>query len=246
MKEYTGMMDSIVTSAVRSLVFTMIGYALSQSLEFLIMALGFWYGSRLIASGEYTVTQFFVIFIAVVFGGQAAAQFFGYSTSITKAKVAANYILWLRTLQGTVREDNHNAKNGPSGDGAIGLENVEFRYKQRNASRVLKGITMKVRIPTKPTPQAQLTPLSRSNPAPTSPASAPRAAAKPPSSPSSNASTIPSPAASPSTTTTSPPCLPNSTASTCRSCSRNLRSTPGLSARTSLWDYSMSPPTRKC
>ncbi len=29
----------------------MIAYALSQSLEFLVMGLGFWYGSRLIASG---------------------------------------------------------------------------------------------------------------------------------------------------------------------------------------------------
>lgn len=38
--------------------------------------LGFWYGARLIASGEYTSTQFFVIFIAIIFGDQAAAQFF--------------------------------------------------------------------------------------------------------------------------------------------------------------------------
>ena len=144
MREYADMLDRIVTSASRSLYFTMIGYSLSQSLEFLIMALGFWYGSRLIASGEYTVTQFFVIFIAVVFGGQAAGQFFGYSTSISKAKVAANYLLWLRTLRANIGENDSNKGNGPSGDGAVGLENVEFRYKQRDASRVLRGISMKV------------------------------------------------------------------------------------------------------
>ena len=144
MSEYTAKLDKIVNTAARSLSYTMIGYALSQALEFLIMALGFWYGSRLIASGEYTVVQFFVIFIAVVFGGQAAGQFFGYSTSITKAKVAGNYLFWLRTLQSSIGVNDENKDNGPSGDGPVGIEDVEFRYKQRDASRVLRGISMKV------------------------------------------------------------------------------------------------------
>ena len=145
LKEYSDMLDHIVRAGCRSMFLTMIGYALSQSLEFLIEALGFWYGSRLIASGEYSVTQFFVIFIAVVFGGQSAGQFFGYSTSISKAKIAANYLLWLRTLKATIKEDDANRNIGPSGDGPVGVENVEFRYKQRDASRVLRGISMKVR-----------------------------------------------------------------------------------------------------
>lgn len=109
------------------------------------MALGFWYGSRLFASGEYTVTQFFVIFISVVFGGQGAAQFFSYTTSITKAKGSANYILWLRTVKANICETEENRDRGPSGDDvSIGVENVEFRYKQRGAAKVLRGISMKI------------------------------------------------------------------------------------------------------
>ena len=145
--EYGKILDGIAVAAVRFLMFTMIGYALSQSLDFLVMALGFWYGSRLLANGEYTTTQFFVIFIAVIFGGQAAGQFFGYSTSITKAKGAANYILWLRTLKAKIGETESNKDIGPTGDGSIGVEDVEFRYKQRDASRVLRGISMKVSKP---------------------------------------------------------------------------------------------------
>jgi ATP-binding cassette, subfamily B (MDR/TAP), member 1 len=144
LEEYGDALDFIVRKSMRSFFLTMVPYALSQSLDFLIMALGFWYGSRLLAEGEYGIIQFFVIFIAVIFGGQAAGQFFGYSTSITKARPAANYILWLRTLKAAVREDDSNKSIGPSGDGAIALENVEFRYKQRDASRVLKGISMNV------------------------------------------------------------------------------------------------------
>ncbi len=142
--EYNEALGNIVAKVIPSLVVTLIPYALSQSIDFLVMGLGFWYGSQLIASGEYTTTQFFVIFIAVVFGGQGTAQFFSYTTSITKAKVAANYILWLRTVRANIRETDENRDRKPSGDGLIGVENIEFRYKQRDAAKVLRGISMKI------------------------------------------------------------------------------------------------------
>lgn len=145
MRQYSHILHSITNKVVRNLVFTLIPYALSQSADFLVMALGFWYGSQLIAKGEYDTTQFFVIFIAIVFGGQGVAQFFMYSTSITKAKGSANYILWLRTVKPTIRETNETNGKGPSSDGIIAMEEVEFRYKQRNASRVLRGISMMIK-----------------------------------------------------------------------------------------------------
>lgn len=129
----------------KNLIFALIPYALSQSADFLVMALGFWYGSQLIARGEYTVTQFFVIFISIVFGGQGVAQFFMYSTSITKAEGAANYILWLRTIKPNIRESDETTGKGPESDGNIIMNDVEFRYKQRNASRVLRGISMQIK-----------------------------------------------------------------------------------------------------
>ena len=144
LREYDEALGNIVAKVIPGLVVTLIPYALSQSIDFLIMGLGFWYGSRLIASGEYTTTQFFVIFIAVVFGGQGTAQFFSYTTSITKAKVAANYIFWLRTIRANIRETDENRDRKPSGDGLIGVENLEFRYKQRDAAKVLRGISMKI------------------------------------------------------------------------------------------------------
>ncbi|KAK3069898.1 hypothetical protein LTR53_011408 [Teratosphaeriaceae sp. CCFEE 6253] len=147
LEEYNNALGDIVAKVIPGLIVTLIPYALSQSIDFLIMGLGFWYGSRLIASGEYTTTQFFVIFIAVVFGGQGTAQFFGYTTSITKGKGAANYVLWLRTLSPKVhiRETPENKDRKPSGDGPIDVKDVEFRYKQRDAARVLRGISMNIK-----------------------------------------------------------------------------------------------------
>lgn len=144
LREYSDTLQAIVSKVIRNLVVTLIPYAFSQSADFLVMGLGFWYGSQLIAKGEYNVTQFFVIFIAIVFGGQGVAQFFMYSTSITKASGSANYILWLRTVKPTIRESDETKDKGPSEDGPLVMEDVEFRYKQRNASRVLRGISMKI------------------------------------------------------------------------------------------------------
>lgn len=145
--QYSDMLDSIVRRSIKSLLWTMFWFALSQSLDFLVEALGFWYGGQLLASGEYTTEQFYVIFIGVLFAGTAAAQFFGYSTSLTKAVGAANYILWLRTLKPIMQENDQNREKGPEGDSAIRIQDVDFNYKQREASRVLRGFTITVRYP---------------------------------------------------------------------------------------------------
>ncbi|KAL1797292.1 hypothetical protein ACET3X_003898 [Alternaria dauci] len=145
MREYSDTLQAITRKVIRSLTFALVPYALSQSADFLVMALGFWYGSRLIANSEYNTSQFFVIFIAIVFGGQGVAQFFMYSTSITKAEGAANYILWLRTVKPNIHESDETRGKGPSSDGVIAMEDVEFRYKQRDASRVLRGISMRIK-----------------------------------------------------------------------------------------------------
>lgn len=54
------------------------------------MALGFWYGGGLLASGEYSTEQFFIIFIAIVFGGQAAGFLFGFTMSMLRTSISLN------------------------------------------------------------------------------------------------------------------------------------------------------------
>ncbi|KAF2222504.1 P-loop containing nucleoside triphosphate hydrolase protein [Elsinoe ampelina] len=116
-------------------------YALSQSAEFGVLALGFWYGCRLVATGEYTVKQFFIVFVAVFFSGQAAGQFFTYATSITKGVGAVNYIMWLRSIKPIVAETSSNSNFGPDKDlQSLGVSRAEFTYPTRPKDRVLRGI----------------------------------------------------------------------------------------------------------
>ncbi|KAH8587450.1 ATP-binding cassette, subfamily B, member 1 [Bisporella sp. PMI_857] len=142
---YEALLSGIVKTSITTLLWTLGWYALSQSLEFLVMALGFWYGSELLIKGEYTITQFFVIFIAVLFAGQQAAQFFGYTTSITSAGGAANYILWLRFRKPVMQENISNLDQGPSDEGGdISLSEMSFRYR-RTTARVLREISMTIK-----------------------------------------------------------------------------------------------------
>jgi ATP-binding cassette, subfamily B (MDR/TAP), member 1 len=57
-------------------------YAASQSLTFLCMALGFWYGGTLLGRGEYSLFQFFLCFPAIIFGAQSAGTIFSFARKL--------------------------------------------------------------------------------------------------------------------------------------------------------------------
>ncbi|KAM5346966.1 hypothetical protein ACJ41O_009971 [Fusarium nematophilum] len=113
LQEYTEGLGRIVSESIKPLSLIMIPYGLSQSVDFLIMALGFWYGSRLMASGEYTAEQFFLIPMGVLFAGQAAAQLFAASGSLTRARGAANHLLQTRAKSPVVQETTENRDKRP-------------------------------------------------------------------------------------------------------------------------------------
>jgi len=55
------------------------------------MALAFWYGGQLLSKYEYTSQTFFVIFTAIIFGGQAAGFLFGFTMSKHSLLTILNY-----------------------------------------------------------------------------------------------------------------------------------------------------------
>jgi len=141
---FEGSLRHIATSSIKSLGWTMFWYSLSQSISFLCMALGFWYGGRLISFGEYTATQFYTVFIAIIFSGEATAMFFQFTTSLTKTRSAANYIFSLRQQVPSEMKDDYPP--GAEDEVAAGAPSVEFRglefhYPQRPQVKVLRGVT---------------------------------------------------------------------------------------------------------
>jgi ATP-binding cassette subfamily B (MDR/TAP) protein 1 len=128
---------------VKWVVLSSLFFAMSQASQFLIFALVFWYGGKLIGSGEYGPQQFFICLAAVIFGAQSAANFFGFGPDITKTRVAGERLLQLLSTISTEGENTTLADKDTTLNGHIQLKNVHFSYPGRSAI-VLDGLDIDI------------------------------------------------------------------------------------------------------
>ncbi|EGZ78064.1 P-loop containing nucleoside triphosphate hydrolase protein [Neurospora tetrasperma FGSC 2509] len=135
---YENNLRSIAATSVKSLTWTMVWFKPAH----IVVR----YGGRLVSFGEYTVTQFYTVFIAVIFSGEAAATFFTYTTSITKAQHAANFIFRLRDSVRPENKDDHPPDAEKRSNGAVSMDcqALEFSYPLRPSARVLKGVSISI------------------------------------------------------------------------------------------------------
>jgi ABC-type multidrug transport system fused ATPase/permease subunit len=105
-------------------------YAFSQCVNFLVNALVFWYGGRLIAYEGYTVSQMFTVFIAVVFGSMGAGRIFAYSPDMQKAKEAGENIIHLLDSKSTIDAHSDFGKKLESIQGLIEFKDVLVKWRQ--------------------------------------------------------------------------------------------------------------------
>jgi len=123
-------------------------YASSQSLNFLVLALGFWYGGSLLAKGEYDMFHFFVVFSSVIFGAQSAGSVFSFAPDMGKASHASSELKTLFDRQPTIdtwSDEGDNDDTAGDGEGAIEFRDVHFRYPTRPEQPVLRGLSLTVR-----------------------------------------------------------------------------------------------------
>lgn len=80
-ESYRSHLSSTIQTLYRKTALIMLFFALSESVELLALALAFWYGGKLLSQEEMSTAAFFTVFIAVIFGGQAAGAIFGFTSS---------------------------------------------------------------------------------------------------------------------------------------------------------------------
>ncbi|KAK2592176.1 hypothetical protein QQS21_010136 [Conoideocrella luteorostrata] len=120
-------------------------YAASQSLIFLCFALGFWYGGTLIGKGEYDMFQFFLCFMAVIFGAQSAGTIFSFAPDMGKAHHAAAELKTLFDRKPTIDSWSNEGESLSEVDGTIEFRDVHFRYPTRPDVPVLRGLNLTIR-----------------------------------------------------------------------------------------------------
>ncbi|RSL49667.1 hypothetical protein CEP53_009077 [Fusarium sp. AF-6] len=127
---YAHELDTAISTSVPGLFHMMIWFALTQSIEFFILGLGFWWGSKLI----------------MYFCGQGAGQMFVYSSSFSKAVQAANYYFWMLDLEPEITENHDNRDVGPAnGCTSLQFEKIKFSYPLAPNIKVLKGVSLDIR-----------------------------------------------------------------------------------------------------
>lgn len=72
---YSKSLEAPLKTAARASIRSTLAYAISQSLSFFVIALVFWYGSRLVAAEEYNSNEFFVCLMSVVFSAIQAGRY---------------------------------------------------------------------------------------------------------------------------------------------------------------------------
>ncbi|KAK2030382.1 P-loop containing nucleoside triphosphate hydrolase protein [Colletotrichum zoysiae] len=120
-------------------------YAASQSLNFLCASLAFWYGSRLVATENYTMFQFFVCYTAVIAGAYSAGAIFSFAPDIGKARDSAARMqaLFRQPVSIDVRTSDGSAPS--KAERSITLRNVSFTYPSRPDRLVLDNVNISVR-----------------------------------------------------------------------------------------------------
>jgi ATP-binding cassette subfamily B (MDR/TAP) protein 1 len=137
------MLEAQASSSLKSVLKTSSLYAASQGGMLLASALGFWYGGTLIASGDLAIEAFFICFIAVTFGAQAAGGIFSHAPDMGKSKQAAES---LKNLFDRVPEIDSWSEEGDKLEnvqGALEFRDVHFRYPTRMSQPVLRGISLR-------------------------------------------------------------------------------------------------------
>ncbi|KAL4935824.1 hypothetical protein BDV06DRAFT_233921 [Aspergillus oleicola] len=142
---YKTQLQRQVRSDIPSILRSSFLYASSEALQFFCMALGFWYGGKLLGTHEYSIFHFYVCFSEVIFGAQAAGSVFSYAPGMSKAKHAAGELKALYTRKPKIAGRTGGEIVNSSMRGAIEFRNVYFRYPTRFATPVLQGLEFSVR-----------------------------------------------------------------------------------------------------
>jgi ATP-binding cassette, subfamily B (MDR/TAP), member 1 len=120
-------------------------YAASQSGMFLAFALGFWYGGKLLARGEYSLFQFFLVFNEIIFGAQSAGTVFSFAGDMSKAKNSAAELKKLYDRKPTIDPWSEDGAPLPHAEGTLEFRDVHFRYPTRPDVPVLRGLNLTVK-----------------------------------------------------------------------------------------------------
>ncbi|KAJ6150016.1 hypothetical protein N7471_001215 [Penicillium samsonianum] len=137
-QRYSKLLKQQRQKAIRKAWYATLVFAFSDSVELCAMALTFWYGGQLLASREYDTVAFFVVYIAIIQGGQSAGQFFSFGPNIAQAKASASRIMQSQSASEYQLQSQPTAQISSANLNAkVELKEVTFNYPTCNYPTLL-------------------------------------------------------------------------------------------------------------
>ncbi|KZT18619.1 P-loop containing nucleoside triphosphate hydrolase protein [Neolentinus lepideus HHB14362 ss-1] len=119
-------------------------YSMSQAMVFFVIALVFWYGSRLVSTREYSVFKFFVCLMSTTFGAMQAGNVFSFVPDISSAKGAGSDLIRLFDSMPEIDAESKEGDILDHVDGRIEFQGIHFRYPTRPGVRVLRDLNLTI------------------------------------------------------------------------------------------------------
>jgi ATP-binding cassette subfamily B (MDR/TAP) protein 1 len=144
--EYARQLLPPLRAGYKNAYFSTIAFAAAQSINFLINALAFWYGGKLVSTNEYNMRQMFTVFMAVIMGSSNASRVFAFSPDMSKAKESAEKLFGSLERKPLIdSEESGPGKRINNVEGHISFENVHFNYPTRPHAKVLRGLNLEIK-----------------------------------------------------------------------------------------------------
>ncbi|KAH7139981.1 P-loop containing nucleoside triphosphate hydrolase protein [Dactylonectria estremocensis] len=121
-------------------------FGFADSIGLACQALVLWYGGKLMTSGEISLEQFFVCFMAMIQGAESAAQVLSVSPNFAQAATAADRIFKIEESSDFGAAGMKGGGNIPASDGGVHIElrDVHFKYPTRDVS-VFDGLSLAIK-----------------------------------------------------------------------------------------------------
>lgn len=134
--------DSVLKVGIRRAVLCSIVFGSSESILFYLTALLFFYGSTLLASGDFTLNAIFRVMTLLLFSVSNTTMILSAIPEVSIAREAAGRLLRLASLSEHCHE--HEGIVQVHGIGDIVLHGVNFSYPSSPDNRILKDVSLTI------------------------------------------------------------------------------------------------------
>ncbi|KAL9681202.1 hypothetical protein QQ045_012983 [Rhodiola kirilowii] len=129
-----------------------IGIGSAQGLTFLSWALDFWYGGKLVESGQISAGDVFKTFFILVSTGKVIAEAGSMTSDLAKGSAAVASVFAILDRQSLIQgsskqvgDKDSKTTNMPKMEGRIEIRNVHFAYPSRPETPVLRNFCLEVK-----------------------------------------------------------------------------------------------------